>query len=131
MAEENVTDENPAEPVAEDPQHPADPAEEVAARTADTDQAKAKKHRKVFVLPTVAYDGHGKEAAKQLHDRNLTATRQEMVSKGLRPTGTGRFVKAEEHGDGASTDLIYEVPAEPAVRAAGDKPVVIPVDADA
>lgn len=92
----------------------------VEARTADTTATVAatkvpnSEHVKVFVIPG---DGAKPTAANYDHDANIAATRQYMVSNGLRPTGDVTFKGAEAFGPGGkSWALTYAAPAVPAER---------------
>lgn len=92
----------------------------VEARTADTHETKAAEkvpddeHVKVFVIPG---DEHKPTADNYDHEPNIAATRQYMMSQGLRPTGEVVFKGAEPFGPGGkSWGLTYAVPAVPAER---------------
>lgn len=88
-------------------------AQLVAERTADTDKAATSKHVKVFVVPP------GNKPGKDYdHEPNIAATRQYMISQGLRPTGEVVYKGAEPHlgREAMGWDLTYEVPAVPAER---------------
>lgn len=100
---------------AAEAQHPAlEGAEgvEVAQRSQDETEASADVHTKKFVV--LARDFYDDEST---HRANIEATRQAMMSQGLRPTGDGSYVGSEEHPDGASLILTYTVPARAAVVA--------------
>lgn len=113
MAKDTVTDEAANEPADDEAQHPADPKVEVAQRAADTDAGKAESYRKEFVILASAWETDDRKA---LHERNLTATRQELTAHGLRATGAGKFASSKEHDDGRSVTLAYTVPAQPAAK---------------
>lgn len=92
----------------------------VDQRTADThatkkaEKVRDDEHVKVFVIP-------GSEtkptATNYDHEPNIDATRQYMMSQGLRPTSPVRFVGAEAFGPGGkSWALTYAVSALPAER---------------
>lgn len=90
----------------------------VEQRTADTDETKAARkvaddeHVKVFVVPP-----GNKPGGDYDHEPNIAATRQYMMSQGLRPTSAVRFVGAEPFGPGGkSWALTYAVSAVPAER---------------
>lgn len=103
-------------------QHPAldgNVSVEVAERSQDETRPTASVHRKVFVV--LAADFHDEEA---FHRRNIEATRQAMIGQGLHPSGDGKFVGSEEHPDGVSLCLTYEVPATPAIVATDAEPLV-------
>ena len=99
----------------------------VEARTADTHATKVAstqpddQHVKVFVIPG---DGEKPTAKNYDHDANIAATRQYMMSQGLRPTGDVVFKGAEPFGPGGksfgpggkSWALTYAVEAVPAER---------------
>lgn len=92
----------------------------VEARTADTHATKAAdkvpddEHVKVFVIPG---DNAKPTASNYDHDPNIAATRQYMMSQGLRPTGDVVFKGAEPFGPGGkSWALTYAAPAVPAER---------------
>lgn len=92
----------------------------VEARTADTHATKVAseqpddQHVKVFVIPG---DGEKPTAKNYDHDANIAATRQYMMSQGLRPTGDAVFKGAEPFGPGGrSWALTYAVEAVPAER---------------
>jgi len=89
----------------------------VAARSADIhdDEAKRGEHVKVFVLEP------GPKPTEEngfSHEANMAATRQYMMSNGLRPTGDVRHVSTKPHlGDERrGWDVKYAVPAVPAER---------------
>ena len=75
----------------------------VEARTADTHETKAaekvpdSEHVKVFVIPG---DERKPTAENYDHAPNIAATRQYMISQGLRPTGDVVFKGAEAFGPG-------------------------------
>lgn len=71
-------------------------------------------HVKVFVL-----GGKHNELSLENYDHagNIAATRQYMISQGLRPVGDVTFVGAETNPDGISLDLTYTVKAIPAEAA--------------
>lgn len=90
----------------------------VEQRTADTHETKNARgvddgeHVKVFVIPP-----GNKPGSDYDHDANIAATRQYMISQGLRPTGDVRFVGSEPFGPGLkSWALTYAVTAVPAER---------------
>lgn len=98
-------------------QHPAlvgEPGVEVAERSQDTDAQSTTTHRKVFVTRK---DDYTSTDTDQVHLRNMTAVRQYMVNQGIRPDASVRFIGAEDHFDGVSLNLVYEVSAVPAVTA--------------
>lgn len=92
----------------------------VEARTADTSATKAavkasnEDHVKVFVIPG---DNIKPTASNYDHEPNIAATRQCMMSQGLRPTGDVVFKGTEAFGPGGkSWALTYAAPAVPAER---------------
>lgn len=92
--------------------------EEVAARSQDiTDKKTSKVHVKDFVVLKSTWAGDRKVGDSDAHLANLEATRQGLISQGLRPTGDGKFAGEEDHPDGVSLILHYEVPAVPAHEA--------------
>lgn len=102
------------------PQHPAlngDESVEIAERSQDEDRLTATVHRKKFVV--LARDWHGTDEA---HRANIEATRQAMIGQGLRPTADGKYVGSEDHPDGASLVLTYEVPAKAAIVTTDEDP---------
>ena len=86
------------------------PAEEVAERSADVDADESTEHVKEFVLGP----GNYTEANGYNHDANKSATRQYMISAGLRPVGDVEHVSTRTHADGKSKILKYKVTAIPA-----------------
>ena len=97
-------------PAAND--HVADgtPAEEVAGRSADVEVDESVEHVKEFVLGPGDYS----ERNGYNHDANKSATRQYMISQGLRPVGDVKHVSTKTHPDGKSKVLKYSVTAVPA-----------------
>lgn len=92
----------------------ASDAELVAQRSADISETEADEHVKVFVLPP---GPKPTEANGFDHGANMAATRQYMMSQGLRPTGDVRHVSTKPYGPGGkSWALTYAVPAVPAER---------------
>jgi|SRR3954470_2608075 hypothetical protein len=92
---------------------------EVAERTADSDKETATVFSKVFVVPRESYE-NGTADPDAVHQRNMTAVRQFMVSQGLRPSADVKFVGEEDYPadtTGRSVALRYEVPAVPAAVA--------------
>lgn len=92
----------------------------VEARTADThatekaERVADDKHIKVFVIPG---DSEKPTASNYDHEPNIAATRQYMMSQGLRPTGDVEFKGSEKFGPGGkSWALTYAVTAVPAER---------------
>lgn len=83
-------------------------AEEVAERSPDAESA-GDKFEKDFV---VVKDKWADEDWQ--HEANIEATRQAAINAGVRPTEHGSFVGAEDHKDGVSLTLHYEVGAVPA-----------------
>lgn len=88
----------------------ADPATEVAGRSADVDEVKTETHRKEFV------HGPGKYTVANgfSHEANIAAVRQYLINTGLRPVGDVEHVSTRTHEDGVSKVLAYEVEAVPA-----------------
>jgi hypothetical protein len=86
------------------------PAEEVADRSADVEVDESTEHVKEFVLGP----GNYSEANGYNHDANKSATRQYMISAGLRPVGDVKHVSTKTHADGKSKVLKYSVTAVPA-----------------
>ena len=86
------------------------PAQEVADRSADVDVDASTEHVKEFVLGP----GNYSEANGYNHDANKSATRQYMISAGLRPVGDVKHVSTKTHADGKSKVLKYTVTAIPA-----------------
>lgn len=103
------------------------PEVEVAERTTDTDKTSTGTYVKKFVTPKAAYETGDKDA---VHGRNINAVRQYMLNGGLRPNAEVSFAGAEDHWDGVSVVLSYEVKATPgAVATAFDlRHMVIPQD---
>ncbi len=103
-----------AEPTTEQPedmQFPSDAGEdalEVAKRSADVHEKESDVHRKVFVVNA------DEEQTEEFHNRNIWAMRQYLIHQGLRPEEDGTFVGSEDHEDGVSVRLTYEVKAIPA-----------------
>lgn len=93
-------------PLVQFPSLYGQPAVEVAERSADLDAARSRNHRKVFRVFDWVEEGFN-------HADNMRATRQYMVSHGLRPVGDVSFVGAKPY-DERNTDLVYEVQAIPA-----------------
>lgn len=83
-------------------------AEEVAERSPDAESA-GDKFEKDYVV--VASKWSDEDWA---HEANIEATRQSAINAGVRPTEHGAFVGSEEHPDGVSLILHYEVGAVPA-----------------
>lgn len=90
------------------------PGVEVAERSADVSAGRTRKHRKVFRV-FVGSDLSFSDMDFD-HGPNRVATRQYMVSHGLRPLGDVAFVGAEPY-DERNVDLTYEVEAVPAAIA--------------
>lgn len=92
---------------------------EVAERSQDVTKPTSSDHEKVFVLLKRDFDTATatEEGADALHQANIEAARQAMIHQGLRPTADGRFVGSKDHGDGASVDLTYAIPAAAAAIA--------------
>lgn len=98
-------------------------AELVAERSADTDELATDEHVKVFVLPP---GPKPTEANGYAHEANMAATRQYMISQGLRPTGDVRHVSTKAFGPGGkSWAITYAVPAVPAERFDFQQPVTV------
>jgi len=105
----------PADADVEAVQHPSLVGEvdvEVAARSADVVEHESTRHVKVFVLAPGIFDGRRFD-----HDANFAATRQYMISQGLRPIGDVVFDDKTTNADGVSIDLTYSVEATAAVVA--------------
>ena len=101
-------------------QHPAldgKPGVEIAERSQDVHKASTNMHRKDFVLLQREYGSNDKD---EMHRANIEATRQYLISQGMRPTGDGKFAGEEDHPDGVSVILHYDVPVVPAVTATVD-----------
>jgi hypothetical protein len=97
------------------------PEVEVAERSQDVEAPTAKVHRKDFVVLKSAWEGDlAAVDVEQKHRDNVEATRQYLIHQGLRPTGDGKFAGKEDHPDGVSLILHYDVPVTPAVIAEGD-----------
>jgi hypothetical protein len=100
------------------------PEVEVAERSQDEDSATATVHRKDFVVLKAAWsEDDAPVDVDKKHVDNIEATRQYLMHQGLRPTGDGKFTGSEDHPDGVSLILHYEVPVTPAIIAGqkGDK----------
>jgi hypothetical protein len=96
----------------------AKPEVEVAERSQDEPDPTATVHRKDFVVLKAAWEGDLSSVdTEEKHRDNIEAARQALMHQGLRPTGDGTFTGSEDHPDGASLILHYEVPAKPAVTA--------------
>jgi hypothetical protein len=101
-------------------QHPAldgKPGVEVSERSTDQPKPDTLTHRKDFVLLKREYESNDHA---ELHRANVEATRQYLISQGMRPTADGKFTSAEDHPDGVSVILHYDVPVVPAVTATVD-----------
>lgn len=85
---------------------------EVAERSQDVEAPKADEHLKVYV---VQRNPEGDDFDEDMHRRNIDAMRQSAILQGLRPTGDGRFVGAEDGDDDGSVRLTYALPVVPAV----------------
>lgn len=94
---------------------------EIAERSQDESRPTAAAHRKVFVVLKSAWETTDREVA---HLHNIEATRQYMIGQGLRPTGDGKHLSSEDHPDGKSLILTYEVPATPAIVVGAETPLV-------
>lgn len=81
---------------------------EVSKRSADNTDEESEVHTKVFVVNADA------EQTEEFHQRNIWAMRQAMIHQGLRPEEDGEFVGSEDHADGVSVRLTYQVKAIPA-----------------
>jgi len=88
------------------------PDVEIAARSADVEDHESTRHVKIFVLAPGIFDGRRFD-----HDANFAATRQYMISQGLRPVGDVVFNGKSVNVDGVSINLVYSVEATPAVVA--------------
>lgn len=107
-----------------DEQHPSladqpEPNVEVAHRSQDVEKDSTPTHRKTYVLLKEQYDSNGGDGADDIHLANIEAARQAMIHQGLRPTSDGKFAGSEDHPDGKSINLHYDIPAVPAVVALG------------
>lgn len=116
-------------------QHPGaagHPDVEVAERSADVHEKASDVHRKVFVIPRngLVSQDYSDAIHDDMHKANIDGMRQEMVLNGLRPTADGSFVGAEDHPDGASVCLTYEVAAVPAAVATPEQSIVAITVAD-
>jgi hypothetical protein len=101
-------------------QHPAfagEPGVEVAERSADVTKPDTTTHRKDFVLQREAFEGNDQT---EIHTANIAATRQYLISQGMRPTGDGKFAGSDNLPDGLNVVLHYDVPVTPAVTATVD-----------
>lgn len=101
----------------------------VALKSADVTKASSDEHVKVFVVlspGTKPTEGNGYS-----HEANKAATRQYMISQGLRPTADVKLSSIKEHrtGKGDVWDVTYSVPAVPAERYTGEPVKVIEDDA--
>ncbi len=87
------------------------PGQIVARKSADVHKASSDRHVKVFVLPPgpkpTPENGYS-------HEANKAATRQYMISQGMRPTSEVRHVSTKQHRNGVSWVLTYDVAAIPA-----------------
>lgn len=101
------------------------PNEIVAQKSADVDKASSSEHVKVFVVYSPGAEPSEKNG--YAHEANKAATRQYMISQGLRPTGDVRLVSIKEHrnGKGNVWDVTYAVPAIPAEDYEGEPVKVI------
>lgn len=109
------------EAAAEFPALEGEPGVEVSERSADQTDPDTMTHRKEFVLLAADYDNGDKA---EIHRANVGATRQYLISQGMRPTGDGKFVSSKKHPDGLSVSLFYDVPVVPAVIAQEGDPEV-------
>ena len=90
--------------------------EQVAARSQDVTETQATDtHRKDYVVLKSTW-GESVEH-DDAHLANIEAARQAMMAQGLRPTSDGKFVGEENHPDGKSLILHYDIGAVPAVSA--------------
>jgi hypothetical protein len=94
-----------------------EPGVEVSERSADVTKADTLTHRKDFVLLKREY---GSNDHDEMHRANVEATRQYLISQGMRPTADGKFAGSDDHPDGVSIILHYDVPVVPAVTATVD-----------
>lgn len=97
----------------------------VALKSADVEKTSSAEHVKVFVV--LSPGAKPSEANGYAHEANKAATRQYMISQGLRPTGDVRLVSIKEHrnGKGDVWDVTYAVPAVPAEDYTGEPVRVI------
>lgn len=94
------------------------PEVEVAERSQDEPKPTATVHRKDYVVLKSAWEGDLSTVdVEQKHRDNIEAARQALIHQGLRPTGDGKFTGQDDHPDGKSLTLHYEVPVKPAVIA--------------
>lgn len=94
---------------------------EIAKRSQDVHVEATDTHRKGFVVTKQSWTENSDEGNAVRHERNITATRQYLMQQGLRPVEDGRFVEAEDHQDGLSVILWYEVKVRAAVVADGEE----------
>lgn len=88
----------------------------VALKSADVHAKSSGEHVKIFVLPP---GPKPTEANGYSHEANKAATRQYMISQGMRPTDDVRLVSIKQHDNGVSWVLTYAVPAIPTAQAEG------------
>lgn len=103
-------------------------AEIVARKSADVSKPSTDEHVKVFVV--LSPGAKPTEGNGYSHDANKAATRQYMISQGLRPTGDVRLVSVKEHrnGGGDVWDVTYAVGAVPAENYEGEPVKVVEGD---
>jgi hypothetical protein len=95
------------------------PEEEVAARTADTDEKSSDKFVKVYTLMKSV------PLTDEIHDANRVNTVREMIRSGLRTPDKSevQYEGSEDAPDGESVYLTYSVTAYPAGRLPEDAPL--------
>lgn len=101
-------------PVGPAGQQPRTAEEEIAARTADTDEKAVPRFSKVYVVKARDFtDGQDREP---MHEANKVDMLQQALNVGLHPRGEATFDGHKPHADGQSTYLTYSVEVVPAVE---------------
>jgi hypothetical protein len=90
---------------------------EIAERSQDVVSPTATEHVKVYVVQRDPAKAGNVEDDEDMHARNIDAMRQALINQGMRPTGDGRFVSAEDGTDAGSVRLTYAIPVVPAAVA--------------
>jgi hypothetical protein len=119
-ADTDADDANYDEAEAKQAQFPArlgHPEVEIAERSQDVEDKTASRHEKVFRAKLLR-GGNKVAPSEQMHRNNINAMIDAAIAQGLRPTGPGEFVSAEDVRDDdghptGSVDLRYAVPVVP------------------
>ncbi len=90
---------------------------EIAERSQDVVAASSQEHIKVYVVQRDQAATGAVEDDEDMHRRNIDAMRQALINQGLRPTGDGRFVGAEDGTDAESVRVTYAIDVIPAAVA--------------